>query len=161
MTDTLTIDRTHFPRLKQLWGAGLSALECGSEIGLAGDDAAVREAVLRAIEEANRPQPKVAKPPKAKPVRKTHAQRLKQAYGDDDTAFAPDNITGAPLAFDLAIPSGQRKTLLELTPKTCKWPVGDPSTPDFFFCGGPPAEGLPYCVHHCRRAYGAPPRRAA
>ncbi len=33
----------------------------------------------------------------------------------------------------LEIPMEQRKTLLQLSEKTCHWPVGDPSTPDFFF----------------------------
>ena len=30
---------------------------------------------------------------------------------------------------------------------------GDPGTAEFFFCGGPPVEGLPYCNYHSRVAY--------
>jgi hypothetical protein len=30
----------------------------------------------------------------------------------------------------------QRLSLLELNEATCHWPIGDPSSPDFFFCGG-------------------------
>jgi len=35
----------------------------------------------------------------------------------------------------------------------CRWPVGDPRSPDFRFCGGETFEGLPYCLHHARIAY--------
>ena len=38
-----------------------------------------------------------------------------------------------------------RLTLMELTEKTCKWPIGDPATEDFYFCGLPVAPGKPYC----------------
>ena len=37
---------------------------------------------------------------------------------------------------DVLIPLDQRKTLMQLTDKTCHWPVGMPGQPDFFFCGG-------------------------
>lgn len=58
-----------------------------------------------------------------------------------------------PMTQDQDIPIEQRKTLLELTNETCKWPVGDPGKPDFFFCGGESVPGLPYCIHHGRVAY--------
>ncbi len=35
----------------------------------------------------------------------------------------------------------------------CRWPVGDPRSPDFRFCGCLAHEGLPYCVDHARVAY--------
>jgi GcrA cell cycle regulator len=47
----------------------------------------------------------------------------------------------------------QPKQLLELTISTCRFPVGDPQDADFFFCGAPPFDNLPYCFHHCRIAY--------
>ena len=33
--------------------------------------------------------------------------------------------------------------LMELTERTCKWPVGDPATEDFWFCGLPVQQGKP------------------
>jgi GcrA cell cycle regulator len=51
------------------------------------------------------------------------------------------------------IPIAQRRTLLELNSTVCKWPFGEPSSPDFFFCGGDAIEGKPYCAGHCRVAY--------
>jgi GcrA cell cycle regulator len=35
----------------------------------------------------------------------------------------------------------------------CKWPIGDPSTQDFHFCGHPPKAGSPYCDAHCVKAF--------
>ena len=58
-----------------------------------------------------------------------------------------------PELIDNVIPIGQRRTLLELTEETCRWPIGDPGSADFFFCGGQTATGLPYCAYHSRVAY--------
>ena len=54
---------------------------------------------------------------------------------------------------DLDIPIEQRKTLLQLTDKVCHWPVGEPRSANFFFCGAPTTTP-PYCAHHARRAAG-------
>jgi len=43
--------------------------------------------------------------------------------------------------------------LMELTERTCKWPVGDPATPDFWFCGLPVQSGKPYCEAHVGVAF--------
>jgi hypothetical protein len=51
-------------------------------------------------------------------------------------------------------------TILTLTDRICKWPIGDPRNPDFHFCGRASAEGLPYCTDHARRAYQPPARRS-
>jgi GcrA cell cycle regulator len=36
---------------------------------------------------------------------------------------------------------------------TCCWPLGDPGTPGFHFCGGKPVPGKPYCAEHAQLAY--------
>ena len=36
---------------------------------------------------------------------------------------------------------------------TCQWPIGDPSTNEFKFCGAPSEFGRPYCAEHCGVAY--------
>ena len=58
-----------------------------------------------------------------------------------------------PQVQELDIPVEQRLTLLQLNEHTCKWPIGDPLTPDFYFCGQHSDEGHPYCEFHSRRAY--------
>ena len=47
----------------------------------------------------------------------------------------------------------RKLSLMELTERTCNWPIGDPATSEFFFCGGKALPGLPYCAHHSRIAY--------
>jgi GcrA cell cycle regulator len=47
----------------------------------------------------------------------------------------------------------RRLTLMELTERTCKWPIGDPATPDFWFCGLPSQPGKPYCEAHVGVAF--------
>jgi GcrA cell cycle regulator len=37
--------------------------------------------------------------------------------------------------------------------RMCKWPIGDPSSADFHFCGHPPKSGSPYCEAHCVKAF--------
>jgi len=46
-----------------------------------------------------------------------------------------------------------RLNLMELTERTCKWPVGDPATEDFWFCGLPSQAGKPYCEAHVGVAF--------
>ena len=58
---------------------------------------------------------------------------------------------GAPPPF--APPFGRRCSLTELTDATCRWPVGEPGTPEFYFCGGKPLAARPYCAYHAALAY--------
>ncbi|WP_417807286.1 GcrA family cell cycle regulator [Thioclava sp.] len=43
--------------------------------------------------------------------------------------------------------------LMELTERTCKWPIGDPATEEFWFCGLPSQAGKPYCEAHVGVAF--------
>ena len=49
--------------------------------------------------------------------------------------------------------TAKRLTLMELTERTCKWPIGDPATEDFWFCGLPVQQGKPYCEAHVGVAF--------
>lgn len=49
--------------------------------------------------------------------------------------------------------TARKLTLMELTEKTCKWPVGDPATENFWFCGLPVQQGKPYCEAHVGVAF--------
>ena len=58
----------------------------------------------------------------------------------------------AQLAGEIQIPEEQRRTILTLTGSTCRWPIGDPSKDEFYFCGGASEIGQPYCEHHSKIA---------
>jgi GcrA cell cycle regulator len=47
----------------------------------------------------------------------------------------------------------RRISLLELTERTCKWPIGDPTEEDFAFCGLACVPGKPYCQYHVAVAF--------
>lgn len=57
---------------------------------------------------------------------------------------------------DITIPpdfSADACTLLELTDTSCRWPIGDPATIEFRYCGSPQFDPHPYCLRHARIAY--------
>jgi len=43
--------------------------------------------------------------------------------------------------------------VLDLTDKTCRWPIGDVGVEGFHFCGELSADESPYCPHHRHVAY--------
>jgi GcrA cell cycle regulator len=78
--------------------------------------------------------------------------RVPRASMRGNTALAYD-YEAEPEPELIEIPIEQRKTLLQLTEKTCRWPIGDPASSEFFFCGGENANEQPYCAFHARVAY--------
>jgi GcrA cell cycle regulator len=49
-----------------------------------------------------------------------------------------------------------KTSLLDLNDRICKWPIGHPGEPDFYFCGQQANPGFPYCVQHA-----SPTRRSS
>ncbi|AMK18531.1 MULTISPECIES: GcrA family cell cycle regulator [Sphingobium] len=79
---------------------------------------------------------------------------LRQGPGDQQAPIPP----APPRRLVPAKPSPEiagKTTLLDLTERICKWPMGHPGEPDFHFCGQAVNPGFPYCVEHCGRAYQA------
>ena len=54
---------------------------------------------------------------------------------------------------DVVVPMSLRVTIVDLKEAMCRWPLGDPSSSDFRYCGSPVAGGSPYCTHHGKLAY--------
>ena len=84
---------------------------------------------------------------------------VRQGPGDQQAPIPP----APPRRLVPAKPSPEvadKTSLLELNDRICKWPIGHPGEPDFYFCGAPANPGFPYCVEHCGVAYQAQlPRR--
>ena len=79
---------------------------------------------------------------------------LRQGPGDQQAPIPP----APPRRLVPAKPSAEiagKTTLLDLSEKVCRWPMGHPGEPDFHFCGVAVNPGFPYCVEHCGRAYQA------
>jgi GcrA cell cycle regulator len=54
---------------------------------------------------------------------------------------------------EVVVPLSVRVTIVELRESMCKWPLGDPSSPDFRYCGSPAHAVTPYCQYHGKLAY--------
>lgn len=79
---------------------------------------------------------------------------LRQGPGDQQAPIPP----APPRRLVPAKPSPEiadKTSLLDLSDKVCRWPMGHPGEPDFHFCGAKVNPGFPYCVEHCGRAYQA------
>lgn len=79
---------------------------------------------------------------------------LRQGPGEQQAPIPP----APPRRLVPAKPSAEiadKTSLLDLTDRICKWPMGHPGEPDFHFCGVAVNPGFPYCVEHCGRAYQA------
>jgi GcrA cell cycle regulator len=54
---------------------------------------------------------------------------------------------------DVVVPMSLRVTIVELKEAMCRWPLGDPSSAEFRYCGSPAPGVAPYCTHHGKLAY--------
>lgn len=120
---------------------------------------------------AVRPAPAPAAPPRPEPV--AAAQPEPEPEPATQPAFVPvprrpivpagqplppqpsaNEISPEALASVREVEKRAKKlTLMELTERTCKWPIGDPATEKFWFCGLPSVAGKPYCEAHVGVAF--------
>ena len=85
---------------------------------------------------------------------------LRQGPGDQQPPIPPAPPRRlVPAKPDPAI--ADKTSLLDLSDKVCRWPMGHPGEADFHFCGEAVNPGFPYCVQHCGRAYQAQLPRGA
>jgi GcrA cell cycle regulator len=85
---------------------------------------------------------------------------VRQGPGDQQAPIPP----APPRRLVPAKPSpeiAEKTSLLDLSDRVCRWPMGHPGEPDFHFCGEKVNPGFPYCVEHCGRAYQAQLPRGA
>ena len=54
---------------------------------------------------------------------------------------------------DVVVPMSLRVTIVELKESMCRWPLGDPTSAEFRYCGSPAPGAAPYCSHHGKLAY--------
>jgi len=141
--------------LKKLWAEGHSASRIAAELG-----GITRNAVIGKVHRlglsGRAKSPSSAAPRPRKPRAAAHMLRISRPSIRGNTTLAHAfELDMEPEAhpIDTVIPIGQRRSLLELTEDTCRWPIGDPGSADFYFCGGPAVTSLPYCAYHSRVAY--------
>ncbi len=139
--------------LKSHWEAGMTASQIAEALGQGVSRNAVIGKAHRLGLEA-RPSPVK--------VSETAAAVIEAVVAATGEAPAAP-VAARPAARRPARPSPAkptRTTLLDLSEKVCKWPIGHPGEADFHFCGKPAQASFPYCSEHCAIAYQAQlPRR--
>jgi GcrA cell cycle regulator len=138
--------------LKKLWADGLSASQIAAQLG-----GVTRNAVIGKVHRlglsgrAKSPSSMVPRVRKPRPA----SLRPRLRY-NGNTALAPSMAPELDPDYDpLAnvVPMGPRVSILELTEATCRWPIGDPGTEAFCYCGSQTKAEMPYCPYHARIAY--------
>jgi GcrA cell cycle regulator len=156
---TWTDDRVE--QLKKLWEGGLSASQIAAELGNVTRNAVIGKVHRlglsgRAKSPSSASSSSSAAPRQRKARPAQPMMRVTRPVSRGNTALAHAfevEMEPDPIAYDNVVPMSQRVSLLELNDATCHWPIGDPSSSEFFFCGGRALTSLPYCAHHSRIAY--------
>ncbi|MGH7017662.1 MAG: GcrA family cell cycle regulator [Caulobacteraceae bacterium] len=138
--------------LKKLWLDGLSASQIAKQLG-----GVTRNAVIGKVHRlglsgrATPSQPsrtlfKTPRPPRPAVSSGSHLRRPVERHIVSHPASKPAPYVEQP----------GTATVLTLGAHMCKWPIGDPSSDSFTFCGRRAADEGPYCVEHARLAYQPP-----
>ncbi len=163
--------------LTKMWGEGQSASQIAKELG-----GVTRNAVIGKVHRlglSNRATGGTKPAAKGKPAVKPAAKAKPAAKPKVAAAPAPAPKPNLP-ARKVIIPAGQplppqpsaneispealasvrevekkakKIGLMDLTERTCKWPIGDPATDEFWFCGLDAQAGKPYCEAHVGVAF--------
>lgn len=99
----------------------------------------------------------------ARPTRPPAPKRKRPAKQAPKFVFGPGykpDIKPEPMPLPVVRPDDvARKSLVDLEPQDCRWPVGDPRSPDFGFCALPKVPGHSYCAGHCAVGFQSVPVR--
>ena len=133
-------------QLRELWNAGLSASRIAAELGGTTRNAVIGKAHRLGLSGRATRKGSGGSKGGMRLVARSSAPRTPRAH------IRPRYVEPVERS-EFAV------NLEDLTDKHCKWPLGDPRTREFHFCGGPRTEGMSYCEYHCQVAYQVPSRR--
>jgi GcrA cell cycle regulator len=140
-------------QLRSFVGAGLTCSQIAVEIGV------TRNAVIGKIHRLGLGPGRAATvQERYRPARVSRPRVRTQHWLLRLIRDAPSIAGDATLAA-MPIESAHPCSLLELAPGKCRWPLSDPSGPNFAFCGNDQAAGFSYCAGHARMAYRPNARR--
>ena len=128
-------------KLKELWGKGNTAAQIASIIGEVTRNAVIGKAYrLKLTEKSfskniNSKQISQNLENAPQPEKKTRRSKFKSLLLDKN--FEPENP----------------KSLEELNDEICRWPIGHPHEPHFYFCGRKSMKDFSYCKLHVLYAF--------
>jgi GcrA cell cycle regulator len=147
--------------LRQLWLDGKSASQISAQLG----HGLTRNAVIGKVHRLGLAGRAKAPSAAAAPPRAASAPRMAPrpvaggarpaVHGATALALAAEPVLETRPVFqedDVVVPMSLRVTIIDLKEAMCRWPLGDPTSAEFRYCGSPTASG-PYCVHHGKLAY--------
>jgi GcrA cell cycle regulator len=151
-------------QLKKLWAEGLSASQIAGRIGGVSRNAVigkVHRLGLSGRATTSRMKSHRSRPRSAITAKRALRTRIGVVGNPALRAlYQPESEPYVQPFEELDIPLNERRTIQTLTECSCRWPIGDPQTPEFHFCNRNKVPGLPYCEFHARRAFQPPqPRR--
>lgn len=156
-----TAERT--TQLEAMWKSGMSMSEIAAELG----GGVSRNGVIGKVHRlglsgrTKAPAKIAAKVRLPRPAMQTvmRAVPVTRANGSVSFRMRPKTVLAGDAA-DIELPaacdSSANVTIMGLTPTTCRWPLGDPASPAFRYCGAlHEIEAGPYCKFHHGLAYNA------
>jgi GcrA cell cycle regulator len=128
-------------KLKALFKKGISTAEIGKRLGF------TKNAVVGKINrlKLNKGEERKSVPKKAPKIRPKPEPKPKKPVDKKKSGSDAKQKTERIIQ--------QSAALMSLRADQCRWPMGDPDSDDFKFCGEKCFAGKPYCFEHCKVAY--------
>jgi GcrA cell cycle regulator len=140
--------------LRKLWTDGLSASQIAKQLG-----GVTRNAVIGKVHRLGLAGRATPSRPAKRPMRINRPPRQYtpglpgQPQRARALSIAPAPFVPAPPPLEaLTQPDGSVASILTVTDRLCKWPIGDPGDQSFALCGRESDCG-PYCKEHAQYAY--------
>ena len=153
VTRNAVIGKVHRLGLSNRATGAAPAKAAAKDKSAAAPKAAAKKATRKAEPAANQaeaPSETAAQPPAPTPIRKP----IVAAGQPLPPQPSANEISPEALASVREVEKKAKKlSLMELTERTCKWPIGDPATEEFWFCGLSVQQGKPYCEAHVGVAF--------
>lgn len=160
--------------LRKLWADGLSASQIASTLGGVSRNAVIGKihrlglsgrvkAQGRSAPRRTPMAPREHKQTPTPPAPPTAAQPRVMAVGTavvkvvEREAYVPAPVpepAPAPMLAEV-VPLRGGATLMDLKSSSCRWPMGDPSDPNFRYCGARSNVNETYCAAHAEIAFPA------
>ena len=137
--------------LRKLWTDGLSASQIAKQLG-----GVTRNAVIGKVHRLGLAGRATPSRPAKRIVRNNITNRPRLMTGAPSRprtipSLAPLAELPPPLE-PMAQADGSVASVLTVTDRMCKWPIGDPTDTKFAFCGRESCDG-PYCSEHARLGF--------
>ena len=139
--------------LSKLWLEGRSASQIAAELG----QGVTRNAVIGKVHRLGLSgRVKVATPVAAARLRPRPAQKPEERQPLPPVDQGAGTGVALPVvraAAEVVIPFSTRVTIMDLRDTMCRWPLGDPTSAEFRYCGSRNGALGPYCEDHARLAF--------